>query len=162
MKTVILTIFTLLLTFNVKSQVFSKNDFANTEWFTNNYDSLFFKSDTVTLIKYSNLISNNLGFNEYAESEQKLLNHGYYIHLQFCKNGIMNFWVISYEKSSKSKFGERTWSFNKKNNTLEIKRNKIIEFELRPLSKIEIELESQYAKEKNSIKTMKIVLVKHK
>jgi len=162
MKTVILIIFNVLLTSYVKSQIFSKNDFTNTEWFTNNYDSLFFKSDTVTLIKYSNLNSNNLGFNEHSESEQKFLNHGYYIHLQFCKNGQMNFWVISYEKCSKSIIGERTWSFNKKNNALEIKRNKIIEFELTPLSKNEIELESQYAKEKNAIKTIKITLVKHK
>jgi hypothetical protein len=162
MKTVILIIFSVLLTFNVKSQIFSKNDFANTEWFTNNYDSLFFKSDTVALIKYSNLISDNLSFNEYSESEQKFLNHGYYIHLQFYKNGQMNFWVISYEKSSKSKVGERTWKFNKEKNALEIKNNKIIEFELTPLSKNEIELESQYAKEKNTIKTMKIILVKRK
>ena len=162
MKTVSLIIFSVLLTLNVRSQIFSKNDFANTEWFTNNYDSLFFKSDTVALIKYSNLISDNLGFKEYSESEQKIFNHGYYIHLQFYKNGQMNFWVVSYEKNSKSKVGERTWGFNKKTNALEIKRNKVIEFELTPLSKNEIELKSQYAKEKDSIKTIKIILVKHK
>jgi hypothetical protein len=49
-----LTLFTFLCCIDLSGQTFSKSDFSNTDWFTENIDSLFFKADTVRLIQHIN------------------------------------------------------------------------------------------------------------
>ena len=121
MKKVLLLFICLFLAFQAIGQSLRKKDFVNTEWFSNNLDSLFYKTDTVKLLKYSNFAPTNRGFDGYAESEFKFLKHGYYIQLQFKKAGRMNFSDIKYEMAATSL--DRTWTFNKNENVLFIFRN---------------------------------------
>lgn len=75
--------------FNVNAQLLSKEDLNNTNWFSNNSDSTFLKSDTIHLIKHSNKVSGG-NTNEFSESEY--LNHGNYVSLNFKKRQRLQFW----------------------------------------------------------------------
>lgn len=68
------------------AQDYSKSDFAETDWFTDNIDSLFFSSDTVRLIKYMNS-GPEWAKDEYAEYEMEYLNHGDFLSFGFNKSG---------------------------------------------------------------------------
>ena len=39
----------------------TKKDFINTEWFTENIDSLFYTTDTIKIIQYSNIVDDHGG-----------------------------------------------------------------------------------------------------
>ena len=87
----ILTILTLLLFINVSGQTFTKKDFVKTDWFTENIDSLFFKSDTVRLIQHTNF-GPEWAKEEYAEYEMKYFDHGDYLNFGLKKFGQLEYW----------------------------------------------------------------------
>ena len=114
MKIIVTILFGLMCVLQVNAQKLTRKTFAKTEWFSDNYDSIFYKSDTIKLIKYSNLVSNDLGFNEYAESEGLLFKNPIYVHFKFNRFGTLDFWNIEYHWSTVSRMGERKWRFFKK------------------------------------------------
>jgi|GEM_PF-1280277 len=162
MKKVLLILVCLFLAFLATGQTLRKKDFVNTEWFSNNLDSLFYKTDTVKLIKYSNIAPKNRGFHGYAESEFKFLKHGYYIQLQFNKAGSMDFWDIKYEMAATYYKGATTWTFDNNENVLLIFRFGKLEFKLKPILVKEVELESKYADTNSQIKTIEVIMLKNK
>jgi hypothetical protein len=162
MRITIAILLTVILAFQLKAQVLTRKTFAKTEWFSDNADSLFYKSDTIRLIKYTNLISKEFGYNQYSESENVYLKNRVYVHLNFYKNGMMDFWNIKYDWSTKSKKGERTWRINKKGNELIISRNNLIEYKLKLITARELEILSGYEYRKCPHKPIELTLLKIK
>jgi hypothetical protein len=162
MRKIILSALSLILAFQVSSQTLSKKFFKNTEWFSNNIDSLFFKSDTIRLIKYSNLVSRNNGYNIYAESEQEYLKHGYSVYFQFHESKNMDLAIRTFHVSTKSKSGERTWEYSKKENALKIFRVGVLEYCFSVIGVKEISIISNHIQITDQISTIELTLVKHK
>jgi hypothetical protein len=154
MKRVIVIIIYLMVVETLNCQTITKRDFLNTEWFSFNEDSVFFKSDTVALIKYSNVFNpaSGKGYKSYYESET--FGDRKSVKFQFNRQKNLNFWVINYHRSSKAKIGERKWKIL--NNELEIYRNGLLEWTFIPISKKQIEFNY-----KNQVfKTIKLVMIK--
>ena len=105
MKNVIIIFISLLIVQTLNAQTISKKDFLNSEWFSQNADSAFFFSDTIRLIKYSNIYDHSKDYKIYYESES--LNDTESVKFQFKRNRNLNFWVINYHRSSIAKIGER-------------------------------------------------------
>jgi hypothetical protein len=162
MKRILLSALGFILAFQVSSQSLSKKFFRNTEWFSNNIDSLFFKSDTIKLIKYSNLVSKSNGYNIYAESEQEYLKHGYSVYFHFYKSENMDFAVRTYHMSTKIKIGERTWKYIQKENALKIVHDGALEYYFTVIGIKEIGINSMANQIKDPISTIEMTLVKHK
>ena len=162
MKKILLSTLSLILAFQVSSQSLSKNFFANTEWFSNNIDSLFFKSDTIRLIKYSNLVSRNNGYNIYAESEQEYLKHGYSVYFQIHESKNMDLAFRTFQVSTKSKSGERTWEYSKNENAVKIFRDGVLEYWFSVIGVREISIISSHIQIKYPSSTIELTLVKHK
>ena len=143
MKKGIIIIVSLLITQAIHSQTISKKDFINTEWFSHNTDSAFFFSDTISLIKYSNIFepASGRGYKSYYESES--LSDSKSVKFQFKRQGKLNFWVRNYHSSSIATLGERTWKVDKHNAELIIYRNGIIEWTLKLDEKKKIEFEDK-------------------
>lgn len=142
------------------SQAFSKKYFVNTKWFTGNIDSTFFKNDTLTFIKYSNLESKYRNYKFYKESEIELLGHGEYIILQFNKYGNMHFWQCYYHQSTKSGIGERSWKYDQSTNTLRTYYHSKQEFIFNPLYDYEIQFIRDYQNYSDTMSTIKLVLLR--
>jgi len=139
MKKGIIIIISLLFIQTITAQTISKKDFLNTEWFSNNTDSAFFFSDTIYLIKYSNVYDQGKDNKIYYESES--LNDSESVKFQFNKHGNLNFWVINYHSSSIAKLRERTWEVNNEKSELIIYRNGVKEWVLKLVEKTRIEFE---------------------
>ncbi len=157
-----IVIFSLLITHVTYAQVISKKDIVNTEWFSENIDSLFFKSDTVKFIKYSYIVSDYLGFNIYAESERRYYGHGYYVKFKFSRFGKLHLWDIAYHCSTRSQIGLRKWKFNNTDNTLSVYKNKDLEFSFMPISIKEIEVPTGDARTPEVLKTLELTMIKIK
>lgn len=151
---IIILIFSLLSIQTNYAQTLSKKDFVNTEWFTDNTDNLFFNSDTINFIKYSNLWDSGKGYNIFYESEG--IGDNQSVQFQFNKHGNMNLWVIYYHIGTKARLKERKWKIDKESNELVIIINGETEFCLRPVAKREIKF-----KVRNEIyKTIEITMIK--
>ena len=87
-KTLLSILGLLLLSGIICGQTFNKKYFINTDWFSNNKDSAFYKADTIRIIKYTNFgpLWSTGGKKEYAEYEAKYLNHGDFAEFGFKKN----------------------------------------------------------------------------
>ena len=136
MRNVLILILSLIVVHSISAQTIISKNFRNTEWFSNNTDSLFFKCDTIRLIKYSNIHFSGKGYTTYYESES--LNDVHCVHFQFKKNGNMHFWIQDSYMSTKSIINERTWLINRKTRELKIFRNGVLEFAFKPISVREI------------------------
>lgn len=134
---IIVLIISLIIIQTNYAQTLSKKDFVNTEWFTDNSDNSFYKADTVTLIKYSNLQDSGKGYTMFYESQGIGDNES--VQIQFGRHGNMNLWVIYYHIGTKARFKERKWKIDKESNELIVIRNDELEFSLKPIAKQEIE-----------------------
>lgn len=152
MRKGIIIIISLFIVQTINSQTISKKDFLNTEWFSENTDSIFFCSDTIRLIKYSNIYDQGKGYKIYYESGP--LNDSESVKFQFKRHRNLNFWVINYHWSSIAKIGERKWEI--KNNELVTYKNGLKEWIFRPVSKIQIEFENKNQK----FKTTELIMIK--
>ena len=124
----------------------------NSEWFSQNTDSAFFFSDTIRLIKYSNVYDQGKNYKLYYESES--LDDTESVKFQFKRNRNLNFWVIKYHWSSIAIIGERKWEIE--NNELITYKNGLKEWTFKPVSKIQIEF-----KYKNQeFKTTELTMIK--
>ena len=140
----------------INGQTLKRSDFINTEWYSNNNDSNFYKKDTIFLIKYSNVWSEGKGYKSYYESFSRA--DSIIVRFEFNRKGKINFWELNYERASISIVNERTWEIDTKKNELIIRRNKQVEFILIPLSfkLIEFIVDSQ------GFKTVGITMIKKK
>jgi len=136
------------------AQILSKKDFVNTEWFTDNTDNIFYKTDTISFIKYSNLLASGKGYNMYYESEG--FGDSESVLFQFNRHGNMNLWVIYYHISTKARLKERKWKIDKESNELVIIINGETEFCLKPIAKREIEFKVR----NETYKTIEITMIK--
>jgi hypothetical protein len=156
MKKGLIILIGLLIVQTSNSQIISKNDFVNTEWFSNNTDSLFFTSDTISLIKNSNVHHQGKGYKIYYESES--LGEPQSVIFQFNRRGKLNFWLKNYHWSSKAIIGERTWKIDKQTAELVIYRNGTKEWIFKPIEKNQIEFENKNQK----YETKELIMIKMK
>jgi hypothetical protein len=156
MKKGLIILIGLLIVQTSNSQIISKNDFVNTEWFSNNTDSLFFTSDTISLIKNSNVHHQGKGYKIYYESES--LGEPQSVIFQFNRRGKLNFWLKNYHWSSKAIIGERTWKIDKQTAELVIYRNGTKEWIFKPIEKNQIEFENKNQK----YETTELIMIKMK
>lgn len=163
MGKVILIILFLFLGLSINAQNFSKKDFIQTDWFTENIDSLFFKSDTIRLIKYSNY-GPEWDKEEFAEYEMKYFNHGHYINFEFKRFGNFQFWETynNYMIYVPIIIAPFKWKFDKKNQVLLVFKGNDVYLKLKPLSIRHIEIESRYAEQKDLLITTELTLKKIK
>ena len=134
---IITLIFSLLIIQVNYAQTLSKEDFVNTEWFTDNTDNSFFKSDTISFIKYSNLMSSGKGYKIFNESSG--IGDRQSVQFQFNKHRNMHLWVCYYHIGTISRRQARKWKIDKELNELIIMLNGEAEFSLKPITKKEIE-----------------------
>jgi hypothetical protein len=116
----------------ISAQTLTTKDFKTSEWFSDNTDSLFFKTDTIKLIKYSNI--SDFG---YYENDSHM--DAECVRFQFNRVGNMRFWVIYYHIATLFTDNEWTWKIFKKSNELRIYRNSNLEFSLIPISERKLE-----------------------
>jgi len=157
----ILTILTLLLFINVSGQSFSKKDFVKTDWFTENIDSLFFKSDTIRLIQHTNY-GPEWAKDEYAEYEMKYFDHGDYLNFGFQRFGRFEYWKTYNNYIHSVPIADFTWKFDKNNQILTVYKDIVAYFKLKPNSKRQIKIESRYAEQKDLLTTNELTLIKIK
>jgi len=150
----LILIFCSLIIQVVYSQTISKKDFVNTEWFADNKNDSFYESDTIKIIKYSNIHDSGNGFNIYFESE----GIGDYesVKFQFNRHNNMHLWKIYYHIGTKSMNKDRKWKIDKENNELLILRDGKIEYRLKPIETREIE----FTVENKSFNTLEMTMIK--
>src|SRR5687768_10719627 len=108
-----LTVIIVFLAISVKAQTFKKSDFNLTNWFTNNKENTFSKSDTVRFIKRSNK-GPEWAKSEYAENELHYLNHGDYLNFNFHKDGKLEYWETYNNYMNVTPIQEFRWEYNRK------------------------------------------------
>lgn len=143
-------------------QTFNEKYFIKTDWFSNNKDSVFFRADTLKLIKYSNF-GTILTPKKYAESEIKYLNHGDYVTLSFKKYKKIDFSWRYDNYIGLVSGGQWTRTFDKKTNELKIyndKKELIASF--KPISEKKIKIESIFLEQKNLLTTIELTLLRKK
>jgi hypothetical protein len=142
----------------------NKAYFTNTNWFSNNKDSAFFKADTIRLVKYSNLAPDfqTRGKKEYAEWETKYLGHGDFVQIGLNRHKELHFTEM-HSNSMSNVWGEPlTWLFDE--NTILLKlfdtKHKVIS-SFQPVSKKQMHIESRFSEQKDLL-TTELTLVRVK
>jgi hypothetical protein len=124
-------------------QEFSKKDFKDTHWFTNNLDSLFFEADTITMIKVLDKGPKWMNY-EYQEDEHGYLGHCKYVTLEFSRRRRFDYWVrLGCSRATVSWAGNK-WLFDEEKQMLVVFEKETPFFTLRPLDFEKITLESHY------------------
>lgn len=131
------------------SQSISNREFRKTEWFTTNKDSLFFKSDTLKIIKYSNPIKEIKEL--YEESE--FFDDSESIILKFGKNKHLNFYDKKFHMHSLSL---KKWDLNKKDSILRIGNEKETELILKIIAIKKL----TFIKDREEFETTEMLIVK--
>ena len=111
----LILIVSILFSHVIYSQSISKKEIRNTYWFSINKDSLFYKSDTIRLIKYSNRIEHYRNSDFYEESEY--FDDTQCIQISFKRNKYLYFVRKNFHMYSLSL---KKWFYDKKNSTLKI------------------------------------------
>lgn len=158
-KNGIFIIFLLFLVPKLDAQKISEKDFFNAQWFTENIDTLFYKSDTVQFILCSNS-SPEWGLNEFAESPLKYFGHGEYLSFHFKKNRELEIWETHKNYINSVYVADFKWDFNSKKQILTTIKNEQIYFQFKVINKKQIEIESKYSKNEALLKTSQLTLVK--
>ncbi|MES2284105.1 MAG: hypothetical protein V4547_00370 [Bacteroidota bacterium] len=148
-------------------QSFNKKYFSNTDWFSNNRDSIFFKADTLKFIKYSNLAPKlalrQSSRKEYAESEMNYLSSGNYVEYGFERHKMLYFCEITNNYMC-AVAGLETWKwkFEKKTNLLNFYYNDKLFSTFRFISEKQINIESKYAEQKDLLTTIELTAIRVK
>ena len=140
-------------------QNFKKKYFLDTNWFSNNKDSIFTKKDTIRLIKYNyyDTLSKTMA---YVESERKYFKHRIFIRIKFNRSNKMSF-IRMYGDGGIVDYGEWKWHLNKKGNLLFKFNGKII-YIFRPILEREIIVDSEYYNKLNGTITTELILLRIK
>ncbi|MGC4100492.1 hypothetical protein [Ferruginibacter sp.] len=118
MKTILLLLLTLNC-FTSKGQVgFNKKYFENTAWASKNSDSLFFKADTITIIKTTGRL-NSPGMKEYFKNSN-------FVTFNPGKAGRMKFFMhYEHERVTITLIGTYKWNFDKASQVLNLFYNDV-------------------------------------
>lgn len=155
--------FILLISFTSNAQSFSKKKIKNTEWFSDNIDSVFFKRDTIKLIKYTQKSQqqfNKFEF-QYDESEYEYLGHLEYVKLGFKKGSNFNFNQINWSQGISYVRGVLFWKYDENNMIISIYENKNLKYSFKISSVREIDIVSKTLDQK-IIKSTELTLIKLK
>ncbi|MCK8521902.1 hypothetical protein M0D21_10010 [Aquimarina sp. D1M17] len=119
------------------SQSISRREFKKTRWFTSNKDSLFFKSDTIRFIKYSNKSKkeDNMEFCPETLSFYDVES----IQLWFTQNRYMNFLKQDFHIHT---IKLNKWILGKKDSTLTLESEKKINYFFKIIRIKNLEFES--------------------
>ena len=153
-----LIILFILLSSNIfcQQQKITNKDLTGS-WFTNNEDSTFFLSDTISIIKRTNLQPNNDDNPPFIEPESKILGNKRHVNLFFKRCHRLKYFEITHPMKRKSEDGR--WKF--KHDTLIIRTNiNVWEFQLISIDQIEFNyLVSNHPKEDyRKFYTQKLIL----
>ena len=153
-----LLVFLIFKNSDIKAQVFSKKYFEETKWASKSNDSLFFKADTVKLVKTveDTYFINGQGMNipRYFYSD--------FVQLEFYKNKKLKLSTVKLEEWLVGTFeGEYKWEYHKLKFSLDLYLNGIVlsSFVIIPNSEKKIFLPSLYANQP-SIETIEISLLR--
>lgn len=157
----ILTVIIVFLAISAKAQTFKKSDFNHTQWFTDNKENAFSNSDTVRFIKRSKK-GPEWAKTDYAESEVKYLNHGDYLNFNFNKDEKLEYWETYNNYKNVTPLQEFKWKFNRKRNSILILKKEVLMYELKPISKRQIKIDSRFSENNNQLITEEVTLIKLK
>jgi hypothetical protein len=150
--------FLVFKSFNIKAQVFTRKYFEKTKWASKSNDSLFFKADTVKLVK---TVEDTYFINGQGMNVPRYFNSDY-VQLEFYKNKKLKLSTVKLEEWVIGTFvGEYKWVYQKPKRTLNLYLNGILlcSFVIIPNSAKKISIPSLYAKQP-SIETIEISLLK--
>lgn len=150
-----------MISFGSYGQSFSKKQIKKTEWFSDNKDSVFFKRDTIKLIKYTQ--KSQQQFNKYDiqfdEREYDYLGHLEYVTLGFMKARNFSFTQKNWSLGIGYAEGLLFWSYDDKNCILSIYKRKNLIHRFKVLNWNEIDITSN--KNKNEkIKSIELTLLR--
>ncbi len=146
----------------VSARDFSKNYFVGTQWFCNNADSAFYRSDTLKFVKYSNREVPEWSDDKFAESESSYLGHGDFAVVHFLRFGDLEFskrWN-NYMTSVHSE--KHRWIFDRKTSEVTLFRDSIALSKFRPLREHSVKVASGYAIGPDSLSTVELTCVRIK
>lgn len=158
MKSLLITITIFFIYLTVSGQKFNKNYFIKSSWFTTNKDSFFYKSDTISFIKYCNK-GPEWAKNEFAEYELKYLKTGNYIEIRFGKHRKLDFSEI-FNNYIYQVGLNWNWIFNKNKGTLDLFLEGKFYSSFLPIVENEIKVPSKYAEQKELLTTKELKLVR--
>ena len=157
----ILNLIFLFSTVVVLGQEFSKSDFVNTDWFINNLDGAFTKSDTLKFIKYSNKALDE-EYIKYKEYELKYFGHGYFVELDFKRGRKMNYRFRVDNSATGFDFKKYRWRYNKKTSIISIYQDGGLMMKIKPIERKKIKIESRLAKDSGLLETTEITFLRIK
>ena len=158
----LLAIMLLLLNFKNPEPPFRKRDFVETYWFTENIDSLFYKSDTVLFIQHSNY-GPSWAKDEFAEFELKYFGHGEFLNFGFKKKGEAYHYATTENAKQQIFTNHFTWSYDNKTELLSFYRDELLEFQLKPLLSRTVKIRSRFGEQQDSLlSTTELTLIKVK
>ena len=140
----LIVLLSLLSTSYPYAQDYSKKDFIETYWFTNNLNDTFFNTDTILLIKHVNK-GPTWAYNEFSESEISYLKHGNYLNFGFNKFRQFEYWKTYNNYMNTISFSKFNWKFDKKKKVLKVYKDKELFFLLMPISNKTINIKSKFA-----------------
>jgi len=153
-------IFILLMGCSSYGQEFTRKQLKKTEWFADNKDSIFFKTDTIKLIKYVQKSQQQFSKHQiqYDVSEHEHLGHLEYVKLGYKKGGNFNFDQINWSRGISYVRGVLFWKYDENNMIISIYENKNLIYRFKILNLREINLVSK--KNKNeTIKSTELTLL---
>ncbi|WP_271394138.1 hypothetical protein [Aequorivita sinensis] len=157
----ILNLIFLFSTVLVFSQEFSKSDFVKTDWFVDNENGAFMKSDTLKFIKYSNKALDE-EYIKYKEYELKYFGHGYFVELDFKRGRKMNYRFRVDNSATGFDFKKYRWRYDKKTSIISVYQDGKLMMKIKPIERKKIKIESRLAKDNGLLETTEITFVRIK
>jgi hypothetical protein len=145
------------------SQNLTKSDFYNTEWFANNDENNFYKSDTVSLIRITNFNTQNDKWNEvYIKLDYN--NQQDIIDLDFNKNGVLKTKVLDVSTWNDVFIKSRKhWRFDEKGQYLKLYSARKLYAKFRIINKLSDSIQRNYESfEKKIESNLNIVILRLK
>ena len=146
---------------SVNGQEFSKSDFVKTDWFVDNKNDAFVRSDTLKFIKYSNKALEEK-YIKYKEYELKYFGHGYFVELDFKRGRRMNYRFRVNNSATGFDFKKYRWEFDKKTSIISIYKNGGLMMKIKPIKRKKIKIESRLAKDYELLETTEITFIRIK
>ena len=160
MRYKILVFIFLIFSISCLAQNYSKKDFNNTDWFSDNINDSFFKSDTIKLFKRT-FVAKNWQNKEYDEFELDVFNHGYYVEIGFRRLNKMKFNLRERNYGTIMYIKDWYWYYNKEENKFSVYINNNEHcFDFIPISEKQVEIKSKFNNQK--IKTTQLTIIKIK
>ena len=154
-------IIAIIFSFSVYGQKFSKSDFVKTDWFIDNENGAFMKSDTLKFIKYSSKALDE-EFIKYKEYELKYLGHGYFVELDFKRGRRMNYRFRVDNSATGFDFKKYRWKFDKKASIISIYQDGELMMKIEPIERKKIKIESRLSKDNGLLETTEITFLRIK